>query len=73
MMEDNINALTQAIAEQAVKDWRRAVKKLRKNPDDKDQLARKRECEQFFRSEWFTYLTDLDGRYVLMKLKQEEM
>ena len=30
------------------------------------------ECECFFLSEWFMVLTDLDGSYLLGRLKKEE-
>ena len=30
-----------------------------------------RECEAFFRSEWFSFLMDINGQYVQRKLREE--
>ena len=57
-------ALALAIIEQACIDYIKAIKKK----DDID-LSR---LEHFFRSQWFTFLTSLDGEY-LMKLLRENV
>ena len=31
-----------------------------------------KDCEDFFRSDWFTALTDVDGEVLLRKLQEEE-
>ena len=64
--------LAGAIVMQAVKDWRRAVKTLKKKPRKESAKQMKEECERFFRSQWFEDLTDVDGSFILRKLKQEE-
>ena len=64
--------LANAIVLQAVKDWRSAVRTLKKRPRYDPAKQMKNECEEFFRSEWFTVLTNVDGRIILKKLKQEE-
>ena len=64
--------LANAIVMQAVKDWRAAVKILKKRPRYEKALKMKAECERFFRSRWFANLTDVDGNLILRKLKQEE-
>ena len=63
--------LAGAIVMQAVKDWRRAVKTLKKKPRKESAKQMKEECERFFRSQWFEDLTDVDGSFILRKLKQE--
>ncbi len=71
MGEENIEALICAIVKQAVKDWRTAVRRLKRKPGNKEAQALRSECEAFFRSEWFRFLTDADGRYILKKLQEE--
>ena len=71
-MSDGYENLANAIILQAVKDWRSAVRKLKKRPRYDPAKQMKEECEAFFLSEWFEQLTEVDGRYLLRKLKQEE-
>ena len=52
--------LANAIILQAVKDYRNARHK-----------GTKAEIEQFFRSEWFEILTDLDGKKLIEDLRRE--
>ena len=70
-MENCYTNLANAIILLAVKDYRRALRRLKKFPGDKDAKIRKLECEQFFRSGWFEVLTSLDGKVLLRKLYQE--
>ena len=63
--------LANAIIVQAVKDYRDAVERLRYTTDDKSAQHDKRSIERFFRSEWFSILTDLNGELLLKKLKEE--
>ena len=63
--------LANAIIRQAVKDWKAAVRTLKRLPrSDKAKQVRE-DCESFFLSDWFTALTDVDGAVVLQKLKEE--
>ena len=55
--------LAEAIILKAVKDYRKALKC--------DARGVKRECERFFRSEWFKILTTLDGESLIQKLRAE--
>ena len=64
--------LTNAVVMQAVKDWRAAVRALKKQPRNENAKRLKAECERFFKSDWFSALTDADGQLILLKLKQEE-
>lgn len=63
--------LANAIIMQAVKDWRGAVSKLRKNPNNRDAQGIRKETEWFFLSGWFGKLTKLDGEVLLQKLEEE--
>ena len=70
-MNDAYENLANAIVLQAVKDWRKAVKTLKKRPRYEAAIQMRDECERFFRSEWFEELTSVDGSVILRKLKQE--
>ena len=65
-----IEDLANAIIVRAAKDYKRAVRKLRKDPEDINSLIRIVEIEDFFRSDWFMILTDLAGETLLNRLKQ---
>jgi hypothetical protein len=69
--EENWQALAHHIILQAVADYRRAVRKLMKELDHVDALADMLEVERFFHSEWFSVLTDLNGKLILARLKRE--
>jgi hypothetical protein len=64
--------LANAIVMQAVKDYRQAQHKLRKRPKNAEAKAMIEDCEGFFLSEWFETLTNVDGKMILKKLKQED-
>lgn len=55
--------LVNAMVEQAVKDYRDALRK-------KDDYVIG-DCETFFRSEWFEYLTDVSGELIIEKIKEK--
>ena len=63
--------LANAIIVQAAKDYREALRLLSMNPNDKSAKRDQRNIERFFRSEWFSILTDLNGELLLKKLKEE--
>ena len=64
--------LANAVVMQAVKDWRAAVRTLKKRSRHEKAKKLKAECERFFKSDWFKALTDVDGNMILRKLKREE-
>ena len=64
--------LAQAIIVQAVKDYRLARARLKKKPDDVIGKKLKREVEAFFRSWWFSILTDVEPEIILRGLQEEE-
>ena len=68
---DPYENLANAIIVQAASDYRTALKKLKRNPKNKDAMTEAMECERFFRSDWYEYLTSVDGEYLINKLRQE--
>lgn len=70
-MSDGYENLANAIVLQAVKDWRKAAKTLKKRPRYQAAKQMRDECERFFLSDWFEELTSVEGRVILRKLKQE--
>lgn len=60
---DGYYLLAEAIILKAVKDYRKALKY--------DARGVKRECERFFRSNWFKTLTTIDGENLIRKLRAE--
>ena len=63
--------LANAIIIQAAKDYKKALRRLKKFPRDKEVRHTKRNCERFFRSGWFERLTDLNGEVLIRKLNEE--
>ena len=72
-MTDPYEALANAIILQAVKDYRAAREKVRYHLKNKEAKLIVEDCERFFRSDWFTSLTSLDGEALLRKLQEEEI
>ena len=67
--EEGIENLTNAIILQAVKDYRKALKRFSLN--GKSSTAVIAECERFFRSEWYSQLTNVDGEYLITNIRKE--
>lgn len=65
--------LANGIILQAVDDYRKACKDLKRNSRNYEARAIFKECERFFLSTWFGILTELDGRALLSKLKLERL
>ena len=63
--------LANAIILQAVKDYRMALKCLKRNPRDNEAQRDKAEIERFFRSEWYSALTSVDGEMLIRSLSEE--
>ena len=70
-MNDVYERLSNAIVLQAVKDYRNALKRLKKHPQNEKALNTKREVERFFRSDWYATLTSVDGEMLIRKLREE--
>ena len=61
--------LANAIIVSAVEDYKSALVKLKRHPDNKRALDEIRNLEKFFYSEWYELLTDLDASYLLRKVR----
>ena len=70
-MTDPYENLANAIVLQAVKDYRDALKRLKKKPGKQAAMSDALESERFFRSGWYTALTSVDGEYLIQKLREE--
>ena len=69
MNETGLEDLSNAIVLQAVKDYRRALAGGSVNGrDSKSVIA---ECERFFQSEWFNFLTNVDGMIIMANIRKE--
>lgn len=69
---DPYEKLVNAIVIQAAKDYRTALRKLKRNPRNQLAKAEADSIERFFRSDWYKSLTEVDGEMVLQKLREEE-
>ena len=67
----NYENLANAIILQAVKDYRMALKSLKANPRNRTAMADKDEIERFFRPDWFSVLTSVDGEMLIRSLQME--
>lgn len=65
--------LANAVVLQAAKDYREALCRLKKHPDDGYSIKTKKECEKFFLSQRFDVFTDLDGKALMEKIRKEVM
>ena len=71
LAENPYEKLANAIVLQAVSDYRAALKKVKKNPNNRDAINEALQIEKFFRSEWYQTLTSLDGEYLIERLRKE--
>ena len=63
--------IANAIILQAVKDYRMALKGLKANSQNRTAQADKAETERFFRSQWYSTLTDVNGEMLIRSLRKE--
>lgn len=71
LAEDPYERLANAIILQAVTDYRTALKKIKRNPKNKDAIDEDLRIERFFRSGWYSQLTSVDGEYLIRRLREE--
>lgn len=64
-------ALAQAIILQAVEDYRKCRRLVRRKPGQVEAQKMIREVEHFFNSWWFYQLSDADSPMILEGLKKE--
>lgn len=69
--EDPYEALGNAIILQAVKDYRTALKKVKRNPQNRMALDEALSIEKFFRGSLFSAITSVDPEYLVGKLRDE--
>ena len=63
MKYEPYHALINAVILQAVRDYRIAL--------EKEDTLKISECERFFYSDWFTFLTDVDGDIIIHHVQKE--
>ena len=63
--------LSNAIVILAARDYRQALKALRKNPHSGIAMEKAMECERFFDGEWIKVLTSVDGQWLKDRLREE--
>lgn len=63
--------LANAIVEQAAKDYRSALKALARDSDNAYIQDEVKSIERFFRSRLYGILTNVDGDYLIDKLREE--
>lgn len=75
-----IENLRFGIVKQAIVDYDKSLKYLRKHTPPKTEFEEKevircgrlkRYCEDFFRSKWFSMLCDLDGEILMQSIRQK--
>ncbi len=69
--EDPYERLANAIVLQAVDDYRRALRAVKRNPSNKNAIDEALNIERFFRSGWYSTLTSIDGEYLILRLQEE--
>ncbi len=62
-MNDGYKLLSAAIIERALLDYKQAL-------TEKDE-GTIRECERFLRSQWFAFLSDLNGEKLISMIREE--
>ena len=68
---DFYTELANAIVIQAAKDYRKALKTLKRYPRYEPAKAVVAEVEEFFRSEWYRTLTSVDADLLITKIRRE--
>ena len=68
---DPYENLANAIVLDVVKDYRKALKRLKKNSRNSIATSECNEIERFFRSGWFGILSKVDPEYLINRLKEE--
>lgn len=68
---DGYENLANAIILQAAKDYRKVLRKLNRNAQNKDAKRTVSEVEKFFRSDWYKILTSVDSELLIKKLREE--
>jgi hypothetical protein len=64
-------SLANAIVMQAIKDYRSALRNLKKRPDSRGYQTEVRILERFFRSDWYGEITSLNAEYLIRRVNEE--
>lgn len=70
-VNQDYEGLANAIIIKAVDDYRKVLKALKHNPNNAKAMHGKREIEQFFGSDYFSVLSDVDPEMLIKKLRSE--
>lgn len=70
-MDTGWNKLADAIILQAVSDYRKALRILRRMPNRQLAAQYVIETEEFFLSDWFSQLTEIDPQRLIQRLREE--
>lgn len=68
---DRYAEFANAIIVSAVREYRTYLRKLARNENDTNTRIKIEELEDFFYSDWFGILTDLDPDYLLDRMHRE--
>ncbi len=71
METDGYRELADAVIMLAVEDYRYALRRLRKRPDNPRAAKLALSCERFFRSRWFGILTGTEPKALIDQLRRE--
>lgn len=68
---DPYENLANAVIAQAAEDYRRLLKRAKKNPAHREALDEALQIKRFFRSGWYQRLTNMDGEFLIRKLRED--
>lgn len=71
LADDPYERLANAIVLQAADDYRKALKTVKRNLHNRGAIDEALQIERFFRSNWYSTLTSVDGEYLIRKLQDE--
>lgn len=63
--------LANAVVVTAVEDYRKVLKKYSRNPDSRSAKEAVDFLERFFRSQWYSVLTSVEGEFLMRKIRAE--
>lgn len=69
--EDPYESLGNAIILQAVKDYRAALRRIKNNPKNHIAIDEALLIEKFFRGQLYRAITNIDGEFLIDKLRRE--
>ena len=68
---DPYENLANAIVAQAARDYLTALRRLRRNPDNKTAMDEAMRLARFFHSGWYGVLTSVDPDYLIRRLREK--